>query len=250
MFGQYASKNARYYFDNDIAPLGEKQIQEYQDVDIPIRDYWDYRKGLKGKETLDEKLAYISSLDLPIRKQNILANNVVDRKEPIDMADWDKYDGLEEYDYAKKYPEKHQFLEANGITVKQYNSFDDDTKDAWSWAYKNPGKYAMSKAVTSDLMEYRQYSNDLGEIRADKDSNGNSISGSAKQKKLDYINRLNIDYGAKLILYKSQYKSDDLYNYEIVEYLNSIDEFSYEDRIDILEELGFTIVGDGTVQWD
>ena len=250
VFGQYASKNAREYFDEGYAPLSEKQIQEYIDLDIPIRDYREYRAGLKGKDSAGEKLAYIDSLDLPIRKQNILANNVVDRKEPIDMADWDKYDGLEEYDYAKKYPEKHQFLEANGISVKQYNSFDDDTKDAWSWAYKNPGKYAMSKAVTSDLMEYRQYSNDLGEIRADKDSNGNSISGSAKQKKLDYINSLNIDYGAKLILYKSQYKSDDLYNYEIVEYLNSIDEFSYEDRIDILEELGFTIVGDGTVQWD
>ena len=250
LFGQYASENARYYFDNDIAPLGDKQIQEYKDVDIPIKDYWSYREGLKGKDTLGEKLAYIDSLDLPIRKQNILANNLADRKEKIDMADWDKYDGLEEFDYAKKYPEKYQFLEANGISVKQYNSFDDETKDAWSWAYKNPGKYTMSKAVTDDLVEYRQFTSDLNDITADKDANGKAISGTAKSKKLAYINSLDIDYGARLILYKSQYESDNTYNYEILEYINNIQEFTYEDRVAILEELGFTVFSDGTVQWD
>lgn len=250
LFGQYASENARYYFDNDIAPLGEKQIQEYQDVDIPIKDYWSYREGLKGKDTLGEKLAYIDSLDLPIRKQNILANNLADRKEKIDMSDWDKYDGLEEFDYAKKYPEKYQFLEANGISVKQYNNFDDETKDAYSWAYKNPGKYAMSKAVTDDLVEYRQFASDLSDITADKDANGKAISGSAKSKKVAYINSLDIDYGAKLILYKSQYENDNTYNYEILEYINNIQEFTYDDRVEILKELGFTVHSDGTVQWD
>jgi hypothetical protein len=250
MFGQYASKNARYYFDNDIAPLGEKQIQEYQDVDIPIRDYWDYRKGLKGKETLDEKLAYISSLDLPIRKQNILANNLSDRKEPIDMADWDKYDGLEEYNYAKKYPEKYKFLEANGISVEDYQNFDDDTKDAYSWAYQNPEKFTLSKAVASDLMTYRKYTSDLGDLKADKDAAGKSISGSRKEKVLDYINNLDADYGEKIILFKSEYPSDDTYNMEIVEYLNNREDISYEEMVTILRELKFTVLDDGTVLWD
>ena len=249
MFGQYASKNAREYFDEGYAPLSEKQIDEYLDVDLPISDYWKYRQGLKGKDSLGEKLAYIDSLDLPIRKQNILANNLADREEPIDMKDWDKYDGLEEYDYAKKYPEKYQFLEANGISVDEYNNFDEETKDAYSWAYKNPGKYATSKVVTNDLVEYRQYASDLSDIRADKDANGDSISGSAKTKKIEYINNLDIDYGAKLILFRSQYKTDDTYNYEIIDYLNGLD-MTYEERVTILEELGFTVQDDGTVYWD
>jgi hypothetical protein len=250
MFGQYASQNARHYFDNDIAPLGEKQIQEYQDVDIPIRDYWEYREGLKGKDTLDEKLAYISSLDLPIRKQNILANNLSDRKDPIDMADWDKYDGLEEYNYAKKYPEKYKFLEANGISVEDYQNFDDDTKDAYSWAYQNPEKFTLSKAVASDLMTYRKYTSDLGDLKADKDAAGKSISGSRKGKVLDYINNLDADYGEKIILFKSEYPSDDTYNMEIVEYLNNREDISYEEMVTILRELKFTVLDDGTVLWD
>lgn len=250
MFGQYASENARYYFDNDIAPLGEKQIQEYMDVDIPIKDYWNYRKGLKGKDTLGEKLAYIDKLDLPIRKQNILANNLSDRKEPINMADWDKYDGLEEYDYAKKYPEKYQFLEANGISVEEYNNFDDDTKEAYSWAYQNPDKYTLSKAVARDLMTYRKYANDLNDIKADKDEDGKSISGSRKDKVVEYINNMDADYGEKIILFKSEYPSDDTYNNEIVEYLNSREDISYDEEVTILRELGFTVLDDGTVLWD
>jgi hypothetical protein len=249
MFGQYASKNARYYFDNDIAPLGKKQIQEYQDVDIPIRDYWEYREGLKGKDTLGEKLAYISSLDLPIWKQNILANNLSDRKEPIDMADWDKYDGLEEYNYAKNYPEKHQFLEANGISVEDYQNFDDDTKDAYSWAYQNPEKFTLSKAVASDLMTYWKYASDLGNIKADKNAEGKSISGSRKEKVLDYINGLDIDYGEKIILFKNEYNADDTYNYDIIDYLNGRDDISYEEMETILKELGFTVDSKGNISW-
>ena len=250
LFGQYSSENARYYFDNDIAPLGKKQIKEYQYVDIPIKDYWEYREGISNKETTGEKLEYISSLDLPINKKNVLANNAANRKNWFSMADWDKYSGLEEFDFARENPEKYEFLKENGISVEKYNKFDEDTKAAYSWAYENPAKYTMSKAVTDDVVEYREYASALNNIRAAKDANGNAISGSAKDKKLAYINGLNIDYGAKLILYKSQYKNDDTYNYEIVEYLNSIDSFTYEDRVAVLKELGFTVLDNGTVQWD
>lgn len=88
IFGQYASKEAREYFDSGFAPLKEKQIKEFAAVDMPISEYWEYRKGLAKQETVDEKLAYIDSLDLPISKKNILANNAVKRKNPIDMADY------------------------------------------------------------------------------------------------------------------------------------------------------------------
>ena len=250
LFGQYANKNARDYFDNGRTPLQEKQIQEYKDLDIPIRDYWGIRDGLKDKGTLGEKLAYIGDLDLPIRKQNILANNAADRDEPIDMADWDKYDGLEEFDYAKKYPEKEKFLEANGISVKEFNKFDDETKDAYNWAYQNPEKYAVSKAVTDDLVEYKKYTKALNDIRADKDANGKAIAGSAKNKKVEYINGLNLDYGAKLILFKSEYPSDDTYNNDIIDYLNNNSKYTFEDKKTILTELGFTVLDDGTVRWN
>ena len=249
LFGQYASKNARDYFDNERSPLGEKQIQEYIDVDIPISDYWAYRDGLKGKDLLGEKIAYIDTLDLPISKKNILANNQANRDEPIDMAEFGKYGNLEEFDYAVKYPDKYKFLEANGISVKEYNDFDEDTKEAYTWAYQNPGKYTMSKVVSDDLVQYRTYTKSLNKIEADKYANGKTVSGSRKQKVATYINSLPLDYGQKIILFKSQYEADDSYNRDIVDYLNSRQDISYEQIVEILTELGFTVQGNN-VYWD
>ena len=46
LFGQYANENARYYFDNELAPLKEKQIEEFKEMDIPYKEYREYRKEL------------------------------------------------------------------------------------------------------------------------------------------------------------------------------------------------------------
>ena len=157
---------------------------------------------------------------------------------------------VDEYTFSVKYPEKHAFLEQMGITYDTYINADEDTKKAYSWALENPDKYPMSKAIASDVVEYRRYASELYEIRADKDSSGKSISGSRKEKVLDYINGLDIDYGAKLILFKSEYNSDDESNYEIIDYLNSRSDISYEEEVAILRELGFTVTEDGTIYWD
>lgn len=247
LFGQWASKNARDYFDNDWAPLKEKQIEEFVDLDIPISDYRKIREDLADLDTLGEKAVYISGLDLPIDKKNLLINNIADRETPIDLTDMVEYGDFGEFEYAKKYPNKYEFLKANNISYEDYQSFDEDTKEAWSWAYQNPQKYAVSKAVSSDLLTYRGYTKDLSNIVADKDKNGNSISGSRKKKVVAYINSLaDTEYGERLILYKTQYKSDNTYNAEILKYLNSRYDLTYEERIAILKELGYNISSDGS----
>ena len=207
IFGQYASENAREYFDNDYAPLAEKQIQEYKDVDIPIKDYWEYREGLKKQETLEDKFDYIAGLDLPVKKKNILINNIVDREDKVDMEGYEDFSGLEEFDFATKYPEK----------------------------------YALAKSV-GGYSAYKTYANELYDIKADKDSTGKSITGSRKEKVLQYINNLNADFETKIILFKAEYPSDDTYNAEIINYLNNRTDLTYEDRVAILTELGFRVV--------
>lgn len=214
VFGQYASENAREYFDNGYAPLKENQIQEYKDVDIPIKDYWEYRKGLAKQETLEDKFDYIAGLDLPVEKKNILINNVVDRKEKVDLENYDDFSSLEEFDFATNNPEKYSFAKSVG------------------------GYYA-----------YKTYSDDLYGIKADKDENGKSINGSRKEKVLDYINNLDADYETKIILWKSEYPSDDTYNAEIIDYVNNREDLTYEERIAILTELGFR-VSDGYIYAD
>ena len=214
LFGQYANKNARDYFDNERSPLKEKQIQEFIDVDLPIADYWKYREGLAKQDTLEEKFDYIADLDLPVAKKNILINNIVDRKEPVDMTDYEDYSGLDEFDFA----------------------------------IKNPGKYAIAEAI-GGYKSYTKYTDAISNIQADKDKNGKSISGSRKKKVTAYIESLPLDYGTKIILHKSEYPSDDTYNMDIVEYLDSRDDISYDEMVAILKELGFTVNGQ-RISWD
>ena len=250
VFGQWASSNAREYFDKEYKPLQEKQIQELVDSGLPIREYRDYREGLKDLDTLGEKVAYIADLDLPMSTKNLLVNNIADRKDPIDLTDFGEYDDWGEFEYAHKYPKKYDFLTANNISVAQYESFDEDTKAAWSWAYQNPEKFALSKTVTNDVVTYRQYTKELNDITGVKDASGKTISGSRKQKVANYLNNLaGVDYYAKLILFKMEYPSDDTYNRAIIEYLNGRNDISFEEEVTILKELGFTVTADGTVRW-
>ena len=116
-----------------------------------------------------------------------------------------------------------------------------DANTYWS------GKHGIAKAV-GGVDNYTTYNDALSNIVADKDANGNSISGSRKQKVTAYINTLDISYGEKLILFKSQYPSDNRYNSAILEYLDNREDISYEDMIAILVELGFTVNG-SRVTW-
>jgi hypothetical protein len=228
--------------------LKEKQIQEYIDVELPIKDYWDYREGLAKQDTLEEKFDYIAGLDLPVEKKNILINNIVDRKEKVDLEGYEDFSDYEEFDFAIKHPEKWEFMQANNISYTDYNA-SEESREAYSWAAENPEKYVVSKAVADDVVTYRQYTSELYDIRADKDSNGKTISGSAKTKKMAYIDSLPLDYGQKVILIKSQYKSDDSMNMDIIEYLDSREDIGYEEMVTILTELGFTVNGNN-VYWD
>lgn len=162
-----------------------------------------------------------------------------------------------EYDMAAFYPEKYAVLQEQGISVEDYKENYEESAfiytDDYSWAANNPEKYTLSKAITDDFAEYRQYTSELNEIKADKDSNGKTISGSAKEKKKAYIWSLPLDYGQKIILYRSLYDSKDdkaAYNQDIIDYLNSRDDISYDEMNTICEELGFTVNREtGYISW-
>jgi hypothetical protein len=119
----------------------------------------------------------------------------------------------------------------------------------YEYAYENPDNYAVAKAV-GGYDSYKTYSKELYNIKADKDKNGKSISGSRKEKVFDYINNLDADYGEKIILFKSEYPADDTYNYDIIEYLNGREDISYEEMETILKELGFNVDSKGNISWD
>ena len=144
----------------------------------------------------------------------------------------------------KELARQNEITKALKISPNEYWS----KKAEYSYAYEHPENYAIARAV-GGYDAYKSYSSDLFDIKADKDSEGNSISGSRKNKVIDYINGLDADYYEKIILYKSEYTSDDTYNSEIIEYLNSREDISYSDMVTILKKLGFTVTDDGNVYW-
>ena len=345
LFGQYASENARDYFDNERSPLGEKQIREFTALDVPIREYWEYQEAAKDihkKADSDKatnevilKSKYLNSVsdelsDLLKEEKEVYADpkitakkkqeriaEIRNRFDELSRDSFNSYNTVTiDGDYAKvgdryfqwytpedgepywrkltdeqttKYlvtkkagdssyatdgnvhyrrdengewtkisetqlKRQNEVTSALGISPEEYwskteISFMPMSDGEYEYAYDNPVNYAVAKSV-GGYEAYKTYSGDLYDIKADKDANGKSISGSRKTKVQEYINSLDVDYGAKLILYKSEYPSYDDGNYEIVEYLNGRDDISYNEMVTILEELGMKVHSDGTVTWD
>ena len=168
----------------------------------------------------------------------------------------DKSDETDEKPHWEKITDKqlakqNYISEKLGITPDEYwSNQDDESKKMYNWAYENPEKLTVSKAVTDDFKEYWEYKNYIDELDS-KDAQGNTVNGLKKQRVFDYIESLPLDAGEKMILFKTYYKTTDTYNYQIVEYLNGRDDISYREMKEILIELGATIGADGkTITWD
>lgn len=142
------------------------------------------------------------------------------------------------------YQQEQNIIRKFGITPSEYWN----NREEYDFAYEKPEQYLVSKTV-GGYEDYKRYTSDLWNIKADKDENGKSIAYSRKNKVLEYINGMDADYGTKLILFKNEYNADDTYNLEIIEYLNSRDDISYSDMETILKYLGFKVDSDGNISW-
>lgn len=120
-------------------------------------------------------------------------------------------------------------------------------KEEYDYAYENPGKYAIATAIT-DYDTYKIYSKDIYELKADKDEDGKSISGSRKEKVISYVNELDLSIPQKAMLIRQTYSSFDDYNDEIVNYVANLD-VDYDTKKAILEALDMKVYDDGSVGW-
>lgn len=91
---------------------------------------------------------------------------------------------------------------------------------------------------------------DLQTFTADRDENGKTISGSKKEKVINYVNSLNLSIPQKAILIKTNnsFKFND-YNNEIVDYINNLN-LTYYEKKELLEELDMKVLDDGTIIWE
>lgn len=197
VFGQYASKNAREYFNNNETPLTKEQINEAKDAELTIGEYREYKKGLKEQNSTEEKVDYINNLPYTTEQKNKLVNDTIKRKDDIDLTDYDNYSSLEEFDYANK----------------------------------NPEKYSTITQIT-DFKTYNNYKESINTIKENY-----TTTDSKKKAVFDYINELPLNKYQKTMLYKEaggysikNYKTD-MFNY-----INSLD-LTKEEKETIYNEL-------------
>ena len=220
IFGQYASQNSMEYFDRELAPLKEKQIAEYKELELPISEYWDYRQGLAKQDSVEDKIEYVSGLDVTDEQKNIMINNALNRKEEIDISNYDEFATYDEFDFYSKNTDKYNFLQEHGISYYKYKS-NDKLKNfydsTYEWYNEKPDEVRLSKVITDDVIEYRQYIKDVGNFHDDEE-------GSTKEKRLAYISSLNLDRGQEMILERMFYSSKTIkqdYDAKIEKYLRN-----------------------------
>lgn len=100
-----------------------------------------------------------------------------------------------------------------------------------------------------DKAAYAASITEISNIKSDRDDSGDVVSGSRKNKVLEYINGLEVPYEEKIILYKATYPSDNTYNLEIIDYINKRDDISYGKKMSILYDIGFGLDKDGNISW-
>lgn len=176
-----------------------------------------------------------------------------------------EYNG-KRYDYSEYnkqwYEIEGEYLEKEQDAIKRYEITPEDywnNTDLYYWADRYfDDKYAyndrefIAKTVFGGK-RFAPYAAELSQIRGeDKDGDGKTDSGSKKNNVIDYINGSDLDYGERIILYRTMYssKSDKrTYNQQIIDYLNERDDISYAEMKSILEELDMVVDEKGYITW-
>lgn len=282
VFGQWASENARDYFDKGWAPIDVKKTQEYMALGLDYEEYWDYRNDIskiaKRAETegaTDEDILiskYFNSVGDELSElynegkmdaYNVLARERYESYKDVNIDG--EYANIGDT-YFKRNDDGQWFKmtddqasKRKATTAAGDSNYATDGVNHWrynegagEWRKLTDEQVAKQEVYTHALgvsaEDYWKYYEDIGNFDA-KDESGETISGLKKERVRAYIDSLDIDDGAKLILFKAQgYKTSDEDNIAIVEYMDSREDISYEEMVEILTELGFTVNG-SNVSW-
>ncbi len=115
----------------------------------------------------------------------------------------------------------------------------DDEKIAYLYS-----RYYSSEETLNNLIEMRIpikefIKFDSQEFEGDYNTRtGQTISGSRKNKVIQYVNSLNLSIPQKAILIKMEYNSYDNYNNQIVNYINNLDKTANDKKV-LLKTIGF-----------
>lgn len=224
VFGQYASKNAREYFENGYSPLSEKQINEALDANLPIDEYREINKGIKeakaaakeNEESQSEaEYDYIYNLPISMEQKNSLLNSKLGTGDEItDKNGYVKYKDSKDNIYwvdeesGTIYNNKYRESNINKDSLTKYSNKKDLTNygdygslEEFNYANNNPTKYSVVKQIT-DYSSFKDYKDDIASIKQEYSDGTTRGSKIAKQQVYQYINSLNLNKYQKLMLEK------------------------------------------------
>jgi hypothetical protein len=261
-------------FESFIAPYNTKEYIT-DDVDMEIKDlYSQYgdaslipsvptsRVQFKGenykmdaKEYTDYKKTYGQTANEWLGK--LFKTTTYQNASTEERADMVK----DVYDYSRDIAHK-EYLEKEGVSYTNTTKDNvpvyrenyikgaiehDMSVDEYKLYSTDKGKYGISQLV-GGYDSYTRYKSALNNIKADKNAKGNAIKGSKEKKVINYVDSLNVNPYARAVLIKYAVPSYDDKNGYIIEYINSRSDFTYQDKVDTLTELGFTVSANGSIR--
>ena len=237
---------APYYInkDGEKITLDSNTRAEYQKASGQIIED-NVKKLLKMPEysnLSDEKKADIIN-DIVNYSYSIAQNEVLD----MELSDTYK----KAYEYSKIGEISDYYTFQNNIddtdsntkreSIKNYliNSSLNDNQISYLY-----GNYYSSEETLNNLIETRipikefiKY--DTQDFEGDYNTRtGKTVSGSRKNKVIQYVNSLNLSIPQKAILIKMEYNSYDNYNNQIVNYINDLDKTANDKKV-LLKSIGF-----------
>lgn len=202
----------------------------------------------------------------------------VNEEEAEDLANL----GMTDNEYNEYFGMKKSFSELNNRyyevkdeLIETYGEDSDEYSDALSDLYLEKKNMIIDEIMNSNLTSeekaylynknYNSKSVDVittagididylldyekNDFEADYNYKGKAISGSRKNKVINYVNDYDLSIAEKAILIKSRnsFKFND-YNYEIVNYVDGLD-IEYEEKVKLLKTLDMEVKEDGTITW-
>ena len=116
---------------------------------------------------------------------------------------------------------------------------------------KKDSYYKYIKASNMNINEYLKYKEQNFESDKVDDGtlNGKTVNGSLKEKKVNYVNSMNITYEQKLLLLGSQYSMSKKERTMVANYINKLN-LSKQDKLNLYSKMkGFTVYKDGRVSF-
>lgn len=224
LFGQYASKNAREYFDNSYTPLTEKQIEEFETLNVGIDEYRTYLSKYKEISKIGAD-KYSNGDPIPGTAKAKKIYEIINNKEEYSEKEI-------EYILSKLSTEKEKItldeiilLNNNIESYKYYFSLSNKSKDKYKTLILNSNldqdAYINSISKIKGIKE--KYNNVNNPYTGNKKNKYKKYLAAEKKKEIfNVINKSNISKPEKIILFEASGYSISNYKKYMFSYINSL----------------------------